>query len=216
LKCHSSSDLVMAHDPPSASIVGAIETVTAKFSLCRNRVWAAATSLGAKKRDQLLQIPATANVEQTGGHKGHDQCTFDFCEHSRLDFTAVAQRHESCTKSPCNTKRFDTLILEKAVDAGKPTAWVLAGTSVIEPPQPFMAISHVWSDGTGAGAWPPGLVNECLYDFFMRIAEQFQCEGIWRDTICIPIGKAARSKAIINIHRNYEDVRITLVHDCFL
>jgi hypothetical protein len=28
-----------------------------------------------------------------------------------------------------------------------------------------MAISHVWSDGTGAGAWPDGEDNECLYAF---------------------------------------------------
>jgi hypothetical protein len=62
----------MAHDLPSTSIVGAIDTVTAKFNRCRNRVWAAARSLGAKKRDELLQILATANVEQTGGHKEHD------------------------------------------------------------------------------------------------------------------------------------------------
>src|SRR3984957_6403282 len=207
----------MAHDPPSASIVGAIEMVTTKFNLCRNRVWAVARSLPAMKQDLLLQIPTTVGVKQTGGHKGHGQCTFDFCEHSRLDFTAVAQRHESCTNRPCNPKRgFETGKLEKAANAGKPTAWTLDGESMIDPPQPFMAISHVWSDGTGTGAWPPGEVNECLYDFFKRIAEQFQCEGIWWDTLCIPKEKAARSKAIINIHRNYEDARITLVHDCFL
>ena len=169
------------------------------------------------KQDLLLQIPTTGDVKQTGGHKGHGQCTFDFCEHSRLDFTAVAQRHESCTNRPCKPKRgFETAKLEKAANAGRPTAWTLDGESMIEPPQPFMAISHVWPDGTGTGAWPPGEVNECLYDFFKRIAEQFQCEGIWWDTICIPVGRAARSKAIVNIHRNYEEARITLVHDGFL
>jgi hypothetical protein len=204
----------MAQDLPS--IVGAIEAITAKYELCRNRVWEVTRSLEGKERDQLLQILATAKVEQTGSYEGHDQCTFDFCEHSRLDFTGVPQRHESCTKSQCATKLFDTLVLEKAIEAGMPTAWKLAETSVIEPPQPYMAISHVWSDGTGAGAWPPGQVNQCLYDFFRKIAEQFQCEGIWWDTICIPVGKAARSKAIVNIHRNYEDSRITLVHDSFL
>lgn len=214
LKCHNSSDPVMAQDQPS--IVGAIEAITTKYELCRNRVWEGTRSVECKKRDQFLQIPDAAKVEQTGSHEGHDQCTFDFCEHSRLDFTGVPQRHESCTENQCATKRFDTLVLEKAIEAGMPTAWKLAETSVIEPPQPYMAISHVWSDGTGAGAWPPGQVNQCLYDFFKKIAEQFQCEGIWWDTVCIPIGKAARSKAIVNIHRNYEDARITLVHDGFL
>lgn len=200
------------------SMVASIEAVTTKYKLCRNRVWEAVKSLAPDKRSQLLQIPAAAaaRVEQTGGHEGHDHCTFDFCEHSRLDFTGVLQRHEACVERQCATKGFNILLLEKAVEDGMPTAWKLADMSVVEPPQPYMAISHVWSDGTGAGAWPPGQVNWCLYAFFQKIAEQFQCEGIWWDTICIPIGKAARSKAMVNIHRNYEDARITLVHDSFL
>src|SRR5271156_6840007 len=87
---------------------------------------------------------------------------------------------------------------------------------MIEHPRPHMAISHVWSDGTGAGAWPDGEVNECLYKYFKRIAQQFQCEGIWWDTLCIPKEKAAREKAIRKIQSNYENARITLVHDIFL
>src|SRR5262249_50839957 len=116
----------------------------------------------------------------------------------------------------CTTIRFDPAVLDGAVDGGLPTAWGIDTGSMIEPPQPFMAISHVWSDGTGAGAWQPGLVNECLYRFFRTIAEQFHCSGIWWDTICIPISKAARSKAIVSMNRNYQDARITLVHDCFI
>jgi hypothetical protein len=34
------------------------------------------------EQDLLLQIPTTGDVKQTGGYKGHTQCTFDFCEHS--------------------------------------------------------------------------------------------------------------------------------------
>jgi hypothetical protein len=70
--------------------------------------------------------------------------------------------------------------------------------------------------GTGTGAWPRGEVNSCLYSFFRRIARQFQCKGIWWDTICIPREKAARSVAINRIQSNYENARITLVHDCYL
>ncbi|KAJ5753573.1 ankyrin repeats (3 copies) domain-containing protein [Penicillium nucicola] len=79
-----------------------------------------------------------------------------------------------------------------------------------------MAISHVWSDGTGTGAWEDGSVNTCLYDFFVDIAHQLQCDGIWWDTLCIPSGKAARNKATKNIQTAYENARITLVHDLFL
>ena len=111
---------------------------------------------------------------------------------------------------------FSREILAKAVEGKKSTVWSLDGRSVIEPPRPYMAISHVWSDGTGTGAWRDGEVNKCLYEFFQRIAKQFQCDGIWWDTLCIPKEKTLREKALRKIQINYERTRITLVHDCFL
>jgi hypothetical protein len=207
-------------------IVEAVQRATRDFKLCPNRIWAIARSHPLREKSLPLLIPPTRTIKQTVDHirhedkKGHNQCTFDFCEYSRLNFTSVAQRHElPCSeKQPCDRirRRFRRDILEKATNAETPTAWKLDGKSMIDPPQRFMAISHVWSDGTGTGAWPEGEVNKCLYDFFRGIAEQFQCEGIWWDTICIPKEKGARSKAINKIQSNYEDARITLVHDCFL
>jgi hypothetical protein len=197
----------------------AIQKATREFKLCPNRIWAAVGS--HPEREEIIHslIQSIGKIGSKGD-EGHDQCTFDFCEKSRLNFTAVEQRHES----PCTTsnrclrlrKLFPRAILEVAATNQTPTAWKLDGRSMIEPPQPFMAISHVWSDGTGAGAWPEGEVNSCLYNFFRQIAEQFQCKGIWWDTICIPKEKGARNKAINKIQNNYEDARITLVHDCFL
>jgi hypothetical protein len=187
--------LAMADALPSESIVATIEEVAAKFELCRNRVWEIASSLDAKKRNKLLQIPSSIQVEKAGRHEDHDQCTFDFCEHSRLDFTGVQQRHE-CPKEQCGQRFFNTNILEDALEKGKLTAWALDGTAMVARPKTFMAISHVWSDGTGSGAWPPGQVNTCLYEFFMKIAEKFQCDGIWWDTICIPKGKVMQSQKV--------------------
>jgi len=213
----------MDRDAQSASpmeIVEAIQRATRDFKLCPNRIWAVARSLPQREQCLPSLIPPTEKIKQKMRREAHDQCTFDFCEYSRRDFTSVAQRHElpSCTNDPCGRLQglFPRAELEAAANDGKPTAWKLDGKSMIEPPQPFMAISHVWSDGTGAGAWPEGEINKCLYDFFKEIAEQFQCKGIWWDTICIPKEKGARSKAINKIQSNYEDARITLVHDCFL
>ncbi len=79
-----------------------------------------------------------------------------------------------------------------------------------------MAISHVWSDGTGAGPWGSGHVNECIYEYFKKIADRFDREGILWDTICIPQDKVARGKALSTMHLNYQYARITLVHDRFL
>ncbi|KAF7169987.1 hypothetical protein CNMCM5623_002503 [Aspergillus felis] len=192
---------------------------TTEFKLCPNRVWAVARSLPQREKNIPLLIPASDADIKHGipHHQGHEQCTFDFCEFSRRDFTGVQQRHETpgCKCVPLRGL-FPPAELEQAAKAGKVTAWALDGKSIIRPPRPFMAISHVWADGTGAGAWGPGQVNRCLHSFFRRIAEQFQCEGIWWDTVCIPRSKAARTIAINRMQQNYEDARVTLVHDCFL
>src|SRR5271154_4750524 len=97
----------------------AIEEVTTKFQLCRNRVWTVAKTLSPPDRELLLQIPASWDIEHRGIHAGHDQCTFDFCEHSRLDFTRVGQRHEHYPNRACEPRRFEPHILEQAARAGK-------------------------------------------------------------------------------------------------
>ncbi|KAH8748290.1 hypothetical protein F5883DRAFT_436584, partial [Diaporthe sp. PMI_573] len=196
------------------------EKATEEFKLCPNRVWAVA-------REKLPGL-MPKSIKPIPGHEQHELCTFDFCEYSQRDFTAVEQRHEcheckgkecpECRDGNCGQLRnlFPRDTLEKAAEDGKSTVWCLDGTSMIEPPRPYMAISHVWSDGTGIGAWSNGEVNECLYTFFQDIATQFQCEGIWWDTLSIPTGKTARNMAIQKIPSNYQDARITLVHDRFL
>ncbi|KFY94647.1 hypothetical protein V500_03120, partial [Pseudogymnoascus sp. VKM F-4518 (FW-2643)] len=210
--------LANAEMAEAAEITESVERATRDFNLCPSRIWAVARSLPGREGNLPWLIPPTERNKSTVGHEGHKQCTFDFCEYSRLDFTSVEQRHESCTEDPCQRLQglFPSAILEKAAIDGGPTAWKLDGGSMIQPLQRFMAISHVWSDGTGTGAWAHGEVNKCLYTFFKGVAEQFQCDGIWWDTICIPKGKLARSRAINKIQSNYEDARITLVHDCFL
>uniref|UniRef100_A0A093VTE0 Ankyrin-3 n=1 Tax=Talaromyces marneffei PM1 TaxID=1077442 RepID=A0A093VTE0_TALMA len=206
--------------PSYSEISEAVRKATNEYGLCRDRVWAVARS-HPQKENVLPYLMKRRVEEPMNGHRDHDQCEFGFCEHSQLDFTKVAQRHESkaCADYPCKLLRnhFPRATLEEATKSKKLTAWALNGRSMIKPPLPFMAISHVWSDGTGAGAnWSRGEVNRCLYDYFKGIAERFQCHGIWWDAICIPEDKAARSIAINRMHVNYEEARFTLVHDCYL
>ena len=79
-----------------------------------------------------------------------------------------------------------------------------------------MAISHVWSDGTGAGTWARGIVNECLYQNFVNIARNFDCEGIWWDAISLPADRKVHTHAMNRMHENYEHASITLVHNRYL
>ncbi|CAG7937699.1 unnamed protein product [Penicillium salamii] len=203
--------LVKIMDSNSARLLQAFEKATVQLKFCPNRVWAVAGE------DLPNLLPQVETHEAHNDKNKHELCTFDFCEYSRRDFTSVPQRCE-CGEEVCRKigYQFPSRILDEAAKSGKSTAWKLTGHSMLESPRPFMAVSHVWSDGTGAGSWREAEVNKCLYGFFRDIAEQFECEGIWWDTICIPRGKAARTQAIQRMHINYQDARITLVHDLFL
>ena len=196
----------------SAELLAAFERATVQLKFCPNRVWAVA----GEDRPNLL--PHVETHDNQIDENKHELCTFDFCEYSRRDFTAVPQRCECGKKEDCRQigYQFPRKTLDEAARSGKSTAWKLTGYSMLEHPRPYMAVSHVWSDGTGAGSWREGEVNECLYEFFRDIAVQFECEGIWWDTICIPREKAARTQAIRKMHTNYQDARVTLVHDLFL
>jgi ankyrin repeat protein len=209
----------------AAEVESALERATEIFGLCPNRVWSIAYNLEQWQKKLPRLIPSAERGKKQMkivGHAGHKHCTLDLCEYSRLDFTSVKQRHEQrrCQDVPCGTftELFPRALLEGAALADRPTAWRLDGKALVASPEeePVMAISHVWSDGTGAGGWAVGEVNRCLYEFFRGIAGRFQCRGIWWDTICMPREKAARTRAINKIQSNYETARITLVHDCYI
>ncbi|KND92903.1 Ankyrin-3 [Tolypocladium ophioglossoides CBS 100239] len=197
----------------SDDLMEAFRRATEDLHICPNRVWAVAE----EKLPKLLPTHNGTKHWTNAEVNSHESCTFDFCEYSQRDFTAVQQRHECKERNYMLLRsQFSRTILVNAASEGRSTVWSLAGNAMLEPHRPYMAVSHVWSDGTGTGAWRDGEVNECLYAFFQGIAKQFHCEGIWWDTLCIPRDKAARNKAIQNIQSNYQDARITLVHDIFL
>ncbi|KAI0530011.1 hypothetical protein GGR58DRAFT_518813 [Xylaria digitata] len=209
-----------------------LETV-GDHHLCPNRIWQACSRINdwPSKQLTLQEILGGMFPKDALRHEDHSACSIDYCEFSSRNFTAVQQYHEPRTyeegdeahenhkqKGACFPLRnfFNETKLIQAVHSDKLTAWSLDGETILEHPRPFMAVSHVWSDGTGAGTWLSTQVNECLYGYFKRIAKRFQCDGIWWDTLCVPQDRKARSKALGIMHRNYEDARVTLVHDRFL
>jgi hypothetical protein len=58
----------------------------------------------------------------------------------------------------------------------------------------YMAVSHVWSDGTGIGVKAPGSVDAFLFRYMAKIAKWEGCEAIWWYTISIPEEETARRK----------------------
>lgn len=212
-----------------AEILEAVTRAVSSYRFCPNRIWAIAGSLEGKELtlpyvfphgdsslEKLLALPGNGCLKDDG----HARCTFDYCERSQLNFTSVSQRHESpyCQRLPCDGLQdlFPADVLSAAAKEGRSTAWKLRGRQLVkERADKFMAISHVWSDGTGAGidAWKG--VNRCLFNFFRDMARRIGCNGLWWDTICIPTEKKARANAIKRMHENYSNAQVTLVHDCF-
>ncbi|KAF3185554.1 hypothetical protein TWF788_004376 [Orbilia oligospora] len=202
---------------PETTTEDKLDRIAREFHFCPNRIWQVVKDLEENAMVKILEflVRLRRKKESIGSQVGHEICGFEFCEKARIDFTGVVQRHV-CDDKDCEQYDFDMSLLDEAVEEGELTAWELDCSKPIERPTPYMAVSHVWSDGTGSGPWASGKVNKCLYDFFADIAARFQCDGIWWDTISIPTGKTTRGKAIATMHRNYESARITLVHDAFL
>ncbi|KAL7956781.1 hypothetical protein V8C34DRAFT_325910 [Trichoderma compactum] len=116
----------------------------------------------------------------------------------------------------CSQKVFPVELLETAIEPGKSTAWLCRSRQLSKLKDPYIAISQVWSDGTGVGVQDAGTVNSCLFDFFTEIAKDLECKAVWWDAISIPSERKARSKAIGQMHRNYSNARYTIVHDRLL
>lgn len=116
--------------------------------------------------------------------------------------------------------------LEHDPDAYYKTVWSLPGqdatTGRVIPPRiltsrrDYVAISHVWSDGTGIGVKAQGVVNTCLVEYFQRIAKRLGCEGIWWDTISVPRGRRLRELSVGRMHEYYEHAKCIIVHDAEL
>lgn len=229
----SSHGLVDAYEPlqpwpDNAAIFKAAERGE-RIGLCPRRLWAVTTTCPNGENALPVLVPDTTSPPLGGTHPGwrnvgHEVCTADLCAFGNLNFTAVPQLHVCPDKSCAQTLGlFPKATLERAVELQHqsseiyiPTAWSFDGLSMMEPGQPYMAISHVWSDGTGNETWPAGIVNRCLYDFFCEKARLLGCLGIWWDAICIPNNRKLRADAINSMHRNYEYATHTLVHDTYL
>lgn len=221
-------------------ILAATQRATEDYEFCPNRVWLLVESLPGK--DQTLPIFFPPHEDSLSRllesrkysplyNASHAECAADFCQLSSVDFTSVQRRHEGGPH--CNAEmrcesvkdRFPRQILREAALQQKPTAWKLSGRMTVGfhvggdsrywENDKIMALSHVWSDGTGVGAWSEG-INQCLLDLFWGLARRLGCSAIWWDSLSIPQEKSARIEAIKGMHWNYRNAEVTLVHDCFL
>ena len=220
--------------------VAKASSIVQQSGFCQHRVWEAIRNSLGKELDLPAFVVGLTRYAERLAHIGHDSCTPDFCEFTNLNFTRVSQLHKCSTGhggdydyetrsqeplheySVCHqtpTGMFDPALLVERLKAGAEsgaTAWAIDGRSLVAHDKEYVAISHVWSDGTGVGVWSAGHVNQCLWDFWVDMARRLRCQGIWWDTVCIPQERAARSLAMGCMHMNYVDAKFTLVHDRYL
>lgn len=171
----------------------------------------------------LRAQPASLAAVETPDDYHHQACTSDLCHIASMDSTRVVQRHKCPNLEACSLIRFVNATDDLSDD-------ILWGCTIEQPGNQdgdvvykpirvtgdYIAISHVWSDGTGAGIQGRGMVNACLFRYFFDIARGLSCNGIWWDAICIPVEPKARARAIRNMQTYYSSATHTVIHDEYL
>ncbi|RYN22724.1 hypothetical protein AA0119_g11789 [Alternaria tenuissima] len=217
----------------------ALQASFADQLLCPNRIW----NLSFQSPRGLADVPHLVeqgmlqfvSIDQSEPSSNHESCTDQNCLLSRLNTTVVPQTHR-CRTGDCRAQtKFSIDLLNHVYRPNyyqkwRNTSWSLPKSNnelqtTYEPrlydvddehTEGYMALSHVWSDGTGGGNKDPGLVNQCLFNYFANIAMRLDCSRLWWDTVCIPTEREARNIAINNIIETFRRANVTVVHDLAL
>ncbi|OJJ08122.1 hypothetical protein ASPVEDRAFT_89353 [Aspergillus versicolor CBS 583.65] len=213
-------DFDIRRNIPDDAVFGALG-VARSLGICENRLWNLSVATGYEKDISILLREARngkLNKVHDGSfrHLHHDNCPAEFCFFSDQDSTSVEQLHK-CLSKRCGLLQFP---LHEVETNSCSRTWWLGDHSTKPHPRaagvPYVAISHVWSDGTGSGVQKEGFVNRCLFRYFKEAVRELGYEAIWWDTISIPKEPAARRKAIRRMNRDFRSAKCTLVHDQYL
>ncbi|PLB51511.1 hypothetical protein P170DRAFT_471444 [Aspergillus steynii IBT 23096] len=214
---------------PDASIIPAIQHANDQIQslrICKQRIWNLIDLSPRKdsdmpellrtimKHSDTLALPASGRDSDP---MNHARCTPNKCQLAQMDTSRLQQMHK-CSLSRCELREIPVQHLDDALELGKCMAWDFRGPEwcLTDWDTKYMALSHVWSDGTGAGPNVPGFVNQCLLDFFTGLARQQGCDAIWWDVISVPSIYPGRTKALQSMHRNYTRAACTVIHDQYL
>lgn len=182
------------------------------IAICRTWLWnfVKTSERGSVDLPAIVDMVRHLNLDRG---RRHQECTEEYCRFSDDNSTLVTQLHK-CKGGSCEDLQFPPRELDDAVNHNLSTAWTMESRpKTVAHGSKYLAISHVWADGTGVGLKRPGEVNICLVEFFSDIAKRLGCSGVWWDTICVPMEREARKKAMDNMHKNYKQASYTVIHD---
>ncbi|KAI1753980.1 hypothetical protein F4782DRAFT_545321 [Xylaria castorea] len=194
--------------------------------LCPNRLW----NVSLHGSDTAVGVCHLGNASlgflPLGSRDKHVDCTAQYCLRAHENSTLVKQAHV-CTDNHCGKEMiFHTDLLDQASKGPYQASGICSSSRIYRMVRPgsdhqvmtwkeknYMALSHVWSDGTGVGLKAPGKVNKCLYAYFANVARRLGCDGLWWDAISIPSERTARATAIERMLDNFEKAKVTVIHD---
>ncbi|KAF5629782.1 ankyrin repeat-containing protein [Fusarium sp. NRRL 52700] len=203
-----------------------------RLNICPHWIWNLAVSRGGQY-DSMQSIlchllEPCLNFQPL--RKRHDDCNEQMCLLANEESTGASQLHK-CQAQDCPVVQVNVDILADAYRAvERPIPWLQTAWDISDrPPEyrdgevshlrlaefddAYMAVSHVWSDGTGVGARKQGEVNSCLLEYWSSIAGTLGCKGLWWDSICLPIHKDSRRKALDIMLENFEKAKYLVIHD---
>jgi hypothetical protein len=196
-----------------------------KMGICKNRLWSLINVTERKEADlpgfmeTVEYVPGLdhkPHIRPDGKALDHKSCSKKKCELSNFDFSYVPQDHKGGPHCDCDESVFREAVLNSAFRKFKHSVWSIDGKCIIDPKERYIAISHVWSDGTGEGDMKKGVVNSCLSNYFISIAKRLNCNGIWWDTISLVTLKDLRKQALSMMQSNYHNAAYTVIHDKYL
>ena len=110
-------------------------------------------------------------------HEDHDKCTVGFCRFITLGSTMVEQLHkcQNAHIAKCvDVLNFKSELLNKSIHDHGRTVWTISKPFEVSQDKPYVAVSHVWSDGAGIGIQKPGQVNKCLFDYMAEVTKRLR------------------------------------------
>ena len=196
---------------------------------CPSRIQEYTTKLTLTAMVHVANLPRPDDLN-------HHNCTTTTCCHARVDEATYSTRHATdcsgCPSVAADFKRM-SLILESdsypVVDLFAP---IMPGDKLClssvdsrsrTSPIPYVAISHVWSDGLGNPR--ENSIPSCQLSNLRRLVRNvpqppdlgpYSC--FWLDTICCPVedGSEAQKMAIARMKTTYENASAVLVLDASL
>ncbi|KAF3932356.1 hypothetical protein ABW20_dc0108451 [Dactylellina cionopaga] len=155
----------------------------------------------------------------------HGNCTPDYCPPNKADTTLKEQVHKchQTERSECRDVQYHVDDLEKSIQELGVSTWSIYDRRPAAPDEKFVALSHVWIDGTGIGNGPDptkrenmGIVHDGLDKFWRDIVERLGCTAYWWDTISLPTSPAIRRREINGMHWKYAAATHVVIHDNYL